>query len=243
MSKRISELTQFTGTLSGQELVEISVPNNGSDTGYITRSVEVSKFMGSGGSTPYRYEIPEQTINFDSDYTFKLTFDKSLFYDTSMFPNGPKSGAPYPLALGMFNFNAAVALNFQTSGEYVFESFGFINSNVLIPLGNQNSGSGGNSDQGLGRIGTFNSGNDGQITSVAPDNYPLTNAMYSTPLIQPINFYEEWSGSPGDGPAPDQIVFVFQITGPYNVFYNPSQLIIKGYVDANTIMSGFRVPS
>lgn len=241
MSKRISELTEFTGNLSGQELVEISVPNNGSPSGYITRSVEVSKFMGSGGELPYRYEISEQTIPLQSDYTFKLRFPKSLFQDTAMLPN-TESSITDKLAAGLFKFNALAAFEFQEVAHYTFESFGFLNSEVLVPLGNISNGAHGNSDDTLARIGTFNFGNDGRINTLGQPLYPIDNPLYSTPSIQPIGFFEDWSSDNHTDTA-DELVFEFLITRPYGVVFNPVNMIIRGYVDVNTVFSPFYIPS
>lgn len=222
MSQRISDLTPVL-SLSGSELVEVAFPNGNSPTGYVSRSASTSLF---GGGLPYRFTFELNNESIDSDMSFTLTFSKGQFDSTAFRPNSDSDPeGDWTLATAIMNFNAIAAFQFPEE-QYQFSTFSPLNSTVWV-----------NNIGGDGyrlRWGTFNEGNDQSIYEI-PTYYPSTNYMYNTPVIAPVEVYEE-----GNFAADGSIIVRFRVVSPYNGWSQyPSALSIKGYADINMAFSNF----
>lgn len=235
MSQRISDLTSVS-SLDGIELVEIVVPNNSSPTGYVSRSAPTSLF---GGGLPYRFtfEINEQSIS--SDLTFSLYFEKSQFDSIAFRPNSDSEPTgDWTLATAIMNFNAIAGFRFSSEDSYQYSSFSPLNSSVWVNKMGGALGSGSDNDADQLRWGTFNNSNDLSIYQI-PDNSPSTNSMNYTPVIAPVEVYEE-----GNFAADGFIVVRFGVVSPLNSWnQSPISFSIKGYADINMAFSNFYQPS
>lgn len=234
MSQRISDLPPVS-TLSGSELVEVAVPNGNSPTGYVSRSASTSLF---GGGLPYRFTFELNNESIDSDMSFTLTFSKGQFDSTAFRPNSDSDpDGDWTLATAIMNFNAIVGFQFSEE-QYQFSKFSPLNSTVWVNKMGGALGSGYDEDADQLRWGTFNSGNDQSIYQI-PDYYPSTNYMHNTPVIAPVEVYEE-----GNFAADGSIVVRFRVVSPYNDWSQyPSAFSIKGYADINMAFSNFYIPA
>jgi hypothetical protein len=238
MSKRISELPPIENDLLGDELLEISVPDEESPTGYSSKAVTVEELRGNP-ELPYRFEIFQSYITLDGDNEFELVFDKTIFTNTGLYVNNVDDNGK--LAMAVVKFNAVAAFRVGQFDDFI--SYGFLNSDALITLGNRENGSEGDADENLGRVGTFNSTNDNTISTLFDytSSAFVTNELYSTVSIQPVRFYEKWS--PGSStPNPDQLAFVFKALPPVSQTLTAKNMVIKGYIDMNSLFSEFNVP-
>lgn len=235
MSQRISDLTPVS-SLTGDELIEIVVPNSTSSTGYASRSAPTSLF---GGGLPYRFtfEIIDQPIS--SDLTFSLYFEKGQFDSSAFRPNSDSdSSGDWTLATAIMNFNAIVGFHFSLEDSYQYSAFSPLNSSVWVNKMGGALGSGSDSDADQLRWGTFNNSNDLSIYQI-PDTYPSSNFMNYTPAIAPVEIYEE-----GNFAADGLIVVRFQVVSPSNGFNSlPNSFSMKGYADINMAFSNFYQPA
>lgn len=234
MSQRISDLTPVS-SISGDELVEIAVPNGESPTGYVSRSAPTSLF---GGGLPYRFtfEIIDESIN--SDLTFRLYLNKGQFDSTAFRPNADSDpDGNWTLATAIINLNAIVGFQF-TEEAYIYSKFSPLNSSIWVNKMGGALGSGADYDADQLRWGTFNSSTDLSLYQI-PDNYPSSNAMNNTPAIAPVEVYEE-----GNFDADGSIVILFRVISPYNGWMQyPSAFSMKGYADINMAFSNFYHPA
>lgn len=234
MSQRISDLTPVL-TLSGSELVEVAVPNGASPTGYVSRSASTSLF---GGGLPYRFTFEVNNDSIGSDLTFSLYFQKGQFDSTAFRPNSDSDpDGDWTLATAIMNFNAIAAFQFSEE-QYQFSKFSPLNSSVWVNKVGGALGSGADNDADQLRWGTFNNSNDQSIYQI-PDNYPSTDYMNNTPVIAPVEVYEE-----GNFAADGSIVVRFRVVSPYTGWVQyPNAFSIKGYADINMAFSNFYRPA
>jgi hypothetical protein len=234
MSQRISDLTPVS-SISGSELVEISVPNGDSPTGYVTRSAPVGLF---GGGLPYRFTFDVHNEYISSDLTFNLYFNKGQFDSTAFRPNFESDpDGDWTLATAIMNFNAIVGFKF-TEESYEYSKFSPLNSTVWVNKMGAALGSGSGNDADQLRWGTFNSNSDLSNYQI-PDTYPSSNYMNYTPIIAPVEVYEE-----GNFDADGSIVVRFRVLSPYDGWAQyPNSFSIKGYADINMAFSNFYRPA
>ncbi|BBA65475.1 predicted ORF [Xanthomonas phage XacN1] len=237
MSQRISDLTPVS-SIAGDELVEVAVPNSESPTGYVSRSASTSLF-GGGGGLPYRFtfEINDEPIG--SDLSFQLYLEKGQFDSTAFRPNADSDpDGDWTLATAIMNFNAIAGFHFSSEDNFQFYAFSPLNSSVWVNKMGGALGSGADSDADQLRWGTFNNSNDLSIYQI-PDNYPSSNYMNNTPVIAPVEVYEDGNFGP-DG----SIVIRFRVVSPYNGWGTyPQTFSLKGYADINMAFSNFYRPA
>lgn len=232
MSQRISDLSEVS-SLTGAELVEVSVPNGASPTGYTTRSASTSLF-GGGGGLPFRFEFDLDSAFLDSDNTFTITFNKGIFASTAFRPNSSVDpSGDWTLATAIMNFNGIAAF-LHSEDTYPFSEFAPLNSSVWV---NKVGSILGSNDGDRLRWGSYNSSGDNYVYSI-PDSPPSgTNQFNHTPVIAPIDVTEE-----GDFSAGGEIVIRFRVLTPYDGWQQPEAISIKGYVDINMAFSNFYQP-
>lgn len=233
MSQRISDL-QEVSSLTGAELVEVSVPNGASPTGYVTRSASTSLF-GGGGGLPFRYEFNLDSTVLESDNTFTITFNKGLFASTAFRPNTlTDPDGDWTLAAAIMNFNGIAAFQ-HSDTPYAFSQFSPLNSSVWVNKAGRALSS---NDGDRLRWGSFNSSGDNDIYSI-PDSSPSgSNQFNYTPVIAPVDVIED-----GDFGAGGEITVRFRVLAPYDGWDFPEAVSIKGYVDVNMAYSNFYQPA
>lgn len=234
MAQRISDLTTVL-SLSGNELIEVATPDGDSSTGYVSRSANIS--LLSGG-LPYRFTFEVNNEFISNDMTFQLSFTKGGFDSTAFRPNSDSDpDGDWTLATAIMNFNAIAAFQF-TEEQYEFSKFSPLNSSVWVNKVGGALGNGADNDADQLRWGTFNNSNDQSIYQI-PNNYPSTNYMIHTPVIAPVEVYEE-----GNFTADGLIVVNFRVISPFNGWSQyPTAFSIKGYVDINMAFSNFNRPA
>lgn len=213
MPKPISELTQVP-FLTGSELIEVSVPDVDSDTGYSTFSTTADKLLGG---IPFR-----KTLSGTFPTTpYEITIPYNDIVANSLFPDEDDSGL---LAMAILHINLLLSFVPDSSDEYPYVA-PLVTTVLINRIGrSMNNGMDDENDGHRIRTSTFQPDNDDLVALPLVYGMSYTNSFKFTPIITVEDVRQEM-------PYGDIKIGVKLSSPTDRSFPSTSNVKYKGYID------------